>query len=56
MSQIYHSRHRIVVNFMVNLIAGLIVYTHQEKKPSINLFDGEDSLLANTFIPSESFL
>ncbi|CCQ49762.1 putative transposase [Crocosphaera watsonii WH 8502] len=31
-SQISHSRHRSVVNFMVNIIAGLIAYTHQEKK------------------------
>jgi hypothetical protein len=27
--QIEHSRHRSVNNFMVNLIAGLIAYTHQ---------------------------
>ena len=36
-SQIEHSRHRSVTNFMVNLLAGLITYTHQEKKPSLNL-------------------
>ena len=30
-----HSRHRSPVNFLVNLIGGLIAYTHQEKKPSI---------------------
>ena len=35
-SQIEHSRHRKPVNFAVNLIAGLIAYTFQEKKPSIN--------------------
>ena len=55
-SQISHSRHRSVVNFMVNIIAGLIAYTHQEKKPSLNLFDDEYSLLPSTLIPSESFL
>lgn len=32
---IEHSRHRSPTNFMVNLFAGLISYTHQEKKPSI---------------------
>ncbi len=34
-SQIEHSRHRSVVNFMVNLICGLIAYAHQPKKPSL---------------------
>ncbi|MEM9155439.1 MAG: IS982 family transposase [Cyanobacteria bacterium P01_F01_bin.33] len=36
-SQIAHSRHRSPINFLVNLIAGLIAYTYQEKKPSLNL-------------------
>ena len=36
-SNIEHSRHRSPVNFMVNLIAGLISYTWQEKKPSITI-------------------
>ena len=30
-----HSRHRSHTNFMVNLVAGLISYTWQKKKPSI---------------------
>jgi transposase len=34
-SQIEHSRHRSVANFMVNLICGLIAYAHQPKKPSL---------------------
>lgn len=38
-SQIEHSRHRSVTNFMVNLVAGLAAYTHQEKKPALNLAD-----------------
>ena len=32
---IEHSRHRSPVNFLVNLVAGLIAYTHQDKKPCI---------------------
>lgn len=36
-SQIEHSRHRSPVNFLVNLLSGLIAYCHQPKKPSLNL-------------------
>jgi Transposase DDE domain len=36
-SQIEHSRHRSPINFMVNLLAGLIAYCHQPKKPSLNI-------------------
>ncbi len=36
-SHIVHSRHRSVCNFMVNLIAGLVAYTHQSKKPSLSI-------------------
>jgi hypothetical protein len=35
--QIEHSRHRSRFNFLVNLLAGLIAYTYQEKKPSLDL-------------------
>jgi hypothetical protein len=43
-SQIEHSRHRSVFNFMVNLVAALIAYTYQSKKPSIGL-------VINTHVP-----
>jgi hypothetical protein len=36
-SQIEHTRHRKPANFAVNLIAGLIAYTLQPKKPSLTL-------------------
>jgi len=36
-SQIEHSRHRSPTNFVVHLIAGLIAYCHQDKKPSLHL-------------------
>jgi len=35
--QIEHTRHRSPVNFLVNLIAGLIAYTYREKLPSLNI-------------------
>src|SRR6266513_5923448 len=36
-SQIEHSRHRSPVNFVVHLIAGLLAYSHQNKKPGLHL-------------------
>jgi hypothetical protein len=36
-SQIEHSRHRSPINFLVNLVSGLIAYTHQPKKPALDL-------------------
>ena len=44
-SQVEHSRHRSVVNFAVNLLAGLIAYVHQPKKPSLKLNQQERQLL-----------
>ena len=44
-SQIEHSRHRSTTNFLVNLIAGLIAYTWQPKKPSLHLSDNDLALL-----------
>jgi hypothetical protein len=48
-SQIEHTRHRSIWNFMVNMIAGLIAYTHQAKKPGVRFshteFDDEGALV-----------
>ena len=44
-SQVEHSRHRSVAGFMVNVVAGLVAYTHQEKKPSLGLMRQEGSTL-----------
>ena len=46
-SQIEHTRHRKPENFMVNLLAGLIAYTHQPKKPSLRLSPKECDLLTH---------
>jgi hypothetical protein len=43
-SQIEHSRHRSPTNFVVHLIAGLLAYSHQDKKPGLHL--DEHALLA----------
>ena len=44
-SQVAHTRHRSVNNFLVNLVAGLIAYTYQTKKPSLNLSREDSALL-----------
>jgi hypothetical protein len=36
-SQIEHTRHRSVTGFIVNVVAGLIAYSHRPKKPSLGL-------------------
>jgi len=36
-SQIEHTRHRGIGNFLVNILGGIAAYTHQQKKPSLNL-------------------
>lgn len=44
-SNIEHTRHRSPLNFVVNVLAGLIAYTWREKKPSLNLEVKELELL-----------
>ena len=46
--QIEHSRHRSVFNFLVNLLAGLVAYTYQEKKPSLDIYPKELLALPQT--------
>ena len=54
-SQIEHTRHRSVFNFMTNVIAGLIAYMYQEKKPSLNLTtQDKDALAQPNFLPDEA--
>ena len=35
-SRIEHSRHRSPLNFLVSLVSGLMAYTYQPKKPSLD--------------------
>ena len=37
-TQLEHTRHRSFQNFQVNIVSALIAYTHQEKKPTLNLY------------------
>jgi hypothetical protein len=43
--QIEHTRHRSLVNAMVNVLAALVAYTHQPCKPSLNLSKNQLKLL-----------
>lgn len=43
--QVEHSRHRSWVNAMVNVLAALAAYTHQPRKPSLNLTVRQFNLL-----------
>jgi hypothetical protein len=45
-SQIEHTRHRGTGNFLVNILGGIAAYTHQSKKPSLDL-QNYDNLLIN---------
>ncbi len=45
-SQIEHTRHRSPINAFVNIIAGLIAYCHQPKKPSLGIIPSGLPLLA----------
>ena len=49
-SQIEHTRHRSVGNFLVNLVSGLIAYCHQAKKPSLNLTNHQMQALSNAIV------
>lgn len=44
-SQIEHTRHRSIGNFLVNMLAGIAAYCHQPKKPSLKLSENEVKLL-----------
>lgn len=36
-SEVEHTRHRSLTNYMINIVVGLISYSYQEKNPSLNL-------------------
>jgi len=44
-----HTRHRSPINFLLNIVAGLIRYTYFEKKPSINFTQNDRDLLLQAF-------
>lgn len=48
--QIEHTRHRNPINFGANLLAGLIAYQLQPKKPSLNFTKTEQQLLAQPLL------
>jgi len=43
-SQIEHTRHRSPINFLINLLSGLVAYMHQPKKPSLKFSNFPEGL------------
>ena len=43
--QIEHSRHRSVINYFADILAGLVAYTYGEKLPSLNIHPQQLRLL-----------
>jgi hypothetical protein len=48
--QIEHSRHRSQFNYFADILAGLIAYSFQDKRPSLNLTSDELRLLSNAIL------
>jgi len=46
-SQVEHTRHRSLWNFLGNVAAGLVAYSWREKKPSLNIQVKEQFLISN---------
>lgn len=53
-AQIEHTRHRSVINAMVNLVSGLLSYQHQPKKPRLKWAPAEEALMQEWFAELES--
>jgi|WetSurMetagenome_2_1015567.scaffolds.fasta_scaffold171333_1 hypothetical protein len=53
-TQVEHTRHRSVLNFMVNLLAGLICYTHQPKKPTLRIPENQRQAISCLAIPGNA--
>lgn len=52
-ANIDHTRHRSPLNFLVNIISGLIAYTYREKFPTINFSKKDRELIASSCRPLE---
>lgn len=44
-SQVEHTRHRSIGNFLVNMLAGIAAYCHQPKKPSLKFVNDDIAAL-----------
>ena len=51
-TQLDHTRHRSFTNFQVNMVAALIAYTHQEKKPSLKWRGNEEIQYGIPMLPN----
>jgi hypothetical protein len=54
-SQIEHTRHRSPINGIVNMIAAVVAYTFQPKKPALDLFTTGDSQVQQSLLMAVNF-
>jgi hypothetical protein len=50
-AQVEHTRHRSALNFAVNLLAGLISYARQPKKPALRLHERDRQAINTHALP-----
>jgi Transposase DDE domain len=51
-SQVEHTRHRSPINGIVNIVAAVVAYTFQPKKPALKLFTKQDSFDQQLLLPT----
>jgi len=54
-SQVEHTRHRSPINGIVNMIAAVVAYTFQPKKPALDLFTTDDSAIQPSLLTAVIF-
>jgi hypothetical protein len=54
-SQIEHTRHRSAVNGVVNMIAAVVAYTFQSKKPALDLYTTGANPLPQSLLTAATF-
>ncbi|MDD2816885.1 MAG: transposase [Thiotrichaceae bacterium] len=51
-----HSRHRSLSNYMINIVAGLVAYSYQDNKPSLNIAKKDLIPLFQSLIPNSGYV
>ncbi|MDD2815288.1 MAG: transposase [Thiotrichaceae bacterium] len=51
-----HSWHRSLNNYMINIVAGLVAYSYQDKLPSLNIAKKDLIPLFQSLIPNSGYI